>query len=479
MKGSVLQRLLTKQKQEKFGSAVNNDKWDELVPNIISGVSKFEDVIVPIQERGKVMNLFQYVTILEPSQPHLGLITRILSIIPNENMQEAAGHLREMALTYGSSASPIIDLIVRNFLNQSELFLADIINSLMDASQNFVPLIAASITKYFPQTTFEGDQQINFLRSTLHVCSYSYDVTLKVLGRVVQHIVGLDCELMIRTYKGTDAIVIDEDVAALLTPQILFLLDFIENASQNIFTLLLQLFDVYILDLPYSSVVQFIYFMASSFSSENYQTFVGFLLAKIFNENVNKRTRGNAAFYASTLVARAKYIDDQFATFVLDYVSNFAECYLNHIKQNSPQFLTRNIQVHAVYYYALQCFAYIYCWRHDGFEKMEIDVESRWKVSLLFNNELEGLSAIDPNTAVMFSNFGLIDYEPDQSVIERIQVWFPYDPCPLEEIAERVSSYYMQWGENAEPGDVDAALENSLSRICAMRGISLGDILGQ
>lgn len=479
MKGSVLQRLLTKQKQEKFGTAVNNDKWDELVPNILSGVSKFEDVIVPIQERGKVLNLFQYITTLEPNQPNLGLLTRILAIIPPENLQEAAGYLREMALTFAAISAPIIDLIVRSFLTQNELYFADVINNLIDASQSFTPLTSASITKYFPQTTFEGDQQINFLKSTLHVCQHSYDVTLKVLSRVFQHIVGLDCELMIMGNKDSNAIEIDEDVAALLTPQIIYVLDFVENSPQTIFTLLLQLFDIYLLDLPSSSAVQYIFFIASSFSSQNYQNFVGFLLAKLFDENVNKRTRGNAAFYASTLIARAKYIDDQFASFVLDYVSNFAECYLEHIKTTSPQFMTCNIQTHAVYYYALQCFAYIYCWRHSGFEKMEIDVESRWKINLLFNNELDAMTAIDPNTAEMFSSLGNIEYEPDSSVIERISVWFPYDPCPLDEVSERVSSIYMQWGEVAEPADVDAALELSLNRICASRGISLGDILGQ
>lgn len=479
MKGSVLQRLLTKQKQEKFGSAVYNEKWDELVPNIISGASKFEDVIVPIQEHGKLMNLFQYVTTLEPSQPNLGLITRILSLIPNENMQEAAGHLRDMVLTFGSSAAPIIDLIVRNFLTQQELFLADVVNSLMDASQNFVPLIASSITKYFPQTTFEGDQQINFLRSTLHVCTHSNDVTVKVLSRVFQHIVGLDCELMILGNKGTSAIEIDEDVAALLTPQIISVLDFIETSPHSLFTLLLQLFDIYLLDLPSSSAVQYVFFIASSFNSDNCQTFVGLLLAKMFDDNVNKRTRGNAAFYTMTLVARAKYIDDQFAVFILDYVSNFAGCYLNHIKSNSPQLLSRSIQNHSVFYYALQCFAYIYCWRHQGFETLEIDYEQRWKVSELFNNELEGLTAIDPNTAEMFGSLGIVEYDPDNAVIDRIQVWFPYDPCPLDEVTERVEPIYMQWGEQTEPGDVDAALENSLSRICASRGISLGDILGQ
>ena len=479
MKSSILQKLLNKQKQDKFGDAVTNDKWDELVPNIINGTSKFEDVIVPIQEHNKILSMFEFITTTQDvNQQVLQLINKIIPYIKEKTEIETASHfLRDMVLRSGSQAQQVIDVIVRNFLSQEEPYFSNAVNEIIDASQIFIPNISSSITKYFPQTNFDGTQQLYYLRSTLNVCSHCNDVTLTVLSRVFQHLVGLDCELMISSKDDANqgALEIDEDIAMILTPQIMLVLDFIENSPPDLFTLLLQLFDLYIIDLPSSTTVQFIFLIAASFGASQYETFVGYLLHKMIDNTVSSRTRGNAAFYLMTLIARARYIDDQFAVAILSYVANFASCYIQHVKTNNPRGFTRNIQAHTVFYYALQCIAYVCVWRNEQWQQNGIDPEEKWNISELFNNELDGMTAIDKNTAEMFGQLGLVEYDPDEITIDRIDVWFPFDPCPLDEVKERVEPIYIEWGEEAEPGDINAVLDQSLNKICLSRGFSFDE----
>jgi RNA polymerase I-specific transcription initiation factor RRN3 len=479
MRNSILQKLLNKQKQEKFGDVIVNDRWDELIPNIINGVSKFEDAIVPIQEQGKIMVIFEYITTTQdPSQQILGLLGKIIPMLnQSEDIEHAAGLLRDMVLRSGTQAGPVIDLIVRNFLKQDEPHFSNCINQLIDASPNNINPISSSISKFFPQTSFDGTEQVNYLKSTLNVCAYCKDVALSVLNRVFQHLIGLDCELMINNKSGSaNALEIDEDVAIILTPQITLVLDFIESSPPELFTLLLQLFDLYLIDLPSSTTVQFIFFIAASYEQNQYETFVGYLLHKMIDNGVCTRTRGNAAFYLATLIARAKFIDDHFAAAALTYVANFASCYLTHVRTNSPQMLTRNIQSHTIFYDALQCIAYVCCWRYESWKQIGIDPQEKWNLSELFVNELEGLTAIDKNTAEMFGSLGIVEYDPDEFIIDRIDVWFPFDPCPFEEVKARVDPIYKEWGEESEPADIDSMLDQSLSKICSSRGISLDDM---
>ena len=480
MKGSILQKLLNKQKQDKFGDAVTNNRWDELVPNILNGVSKFEDVIVPIKENGKILSLLEFITSTQDQSPAItSLINKIIGELNYENHENepAAQFLKDMVLRLGSQSQQIIDLIIRNFMTQEDLFFSEAINEIIDASQSFISNISSSITKYFPQTNFDGTQQLYYLKSTLNICSHCHDVTLAVLSRVFQHLVGLDCELMIssKDESGQGALEIDEDIALILTPQIMLVLDFIENYPHDIFPLLLQLFDLYVIDLPSSSTVQFIFFIAASFGANQYETFVGYLLHKMIDNSVSSRTRGNAAFYLMTICARARYIDDHFAIACLSYVVNFATCYIDHVKKNNPRIFTRNTQSHSVFYYALQCVAYVCVWRNEQWRQSGIDIEEKWRISSLFNNELDPMTAIDKNTAEMFGQLGLVEYDPDEITIDRIDVWFPFDPCPLDEVRERVEPIYIEWGEEAEPGDINAVLDQSLNKICASRGISFDD----
>ena len=479
MKSSILQKLLNKQKQDKFGDAVSNNRWDELVPNILNGTSKFEDVIVPLQENNKVLSIFEYITsTMDINQQTLQLVNKFIPYLTEKSDIEAASHfLRDMVLRSGSNSQQVIDTIVRNFLSQQELYFSNAINEIIDASQIFIQNISSSITKYFPQTNFDGTQQLYYLQSTLNVCSHCQEVTLAVLSRVFQHLVALDCELMITSKDEANqgALEIDEDIALILTPQIMLVLDFIESSPPDLFTLLLQLFDLYIIDLPSSTTAQFIFFIAASFNASQCETFVGYLLHKMLDNNVSSRTRGNAAFYLMTLIARARYIDDQFAVVIISYVANFASCYIEHVKTNNPKGFTRNVQTHTVFYYALQCIAYVCVWRNEQWQQNGIDPEEKWQISSLFNNDLDAMTVIDKNTADMFGQLDLVDYDPDEVTIDRIVVWFPFDPCPLDEVKERVEPIYIEWGDQAEPGDFNAVLDQSLNKICLSRGFSFDE----
>ena len=75
----------------------------------------------------------------------------------------------------------------------------------------------------------------------------------------------------------------------------------------------------------------------------------------------------------------------------------------------------------------------------------------------------------------MIKSLNLFDIKDESIVIERISVWFPFDPCPLEEIANDVMDNYILWSEADadveynEDEDLDSLLNNELSRLCENR----------
>jgi hypothetical protein len=51
-------------------------------------------------------------------------------------------------------------------------------------------------------------------------------------------------------------------------------------------------------------------------------------------------------------------------------------------------------------------------------------------------------------------------------VIQRIDSWFPFDPCQLEEVGKVMRDFYNEWGKD----DVDVMLDRELEKIYARRG---------
>jgi RNA polymerase I-specific transcription initiation factor RRN3 len=129
-----------------------------------------------------------------------------------------------------------------------------------------------------------------------------------------------------------------------------------------------------------------------------------------------------------------------------------------------------------VFYFAVQCVAYVICWRGRRWRRADFDPQARWRLRELINNPMCAGDAIDRNTAEMFRRLGIIEAAPETVVIERIAVWFPFDPCPLAEIADLVGDRYVTWGEvEADSDDVDNLLDQALGRVCQRRVIAMPD----
>jgi len=446
---------------------------------ISTGKYKLEEVIQVASKSGKLLSFLDYMTSVEPFESNLRIISTILQALNENELLSINPMFMKLVEKYSSCHGIVADMIVRRFITTDSSVYSDLCIALVDFSSNFSLLISNSITKFFPQTSLPHEQQIRYMNCTFHICQHDGGITMRVLSRVFQHMVALDCELLIKRSSDNTLLEISDEDAGLYAPQMIMFMSFLENSSREVFTLLLQLFDLYLLDLPSTSVVQFLFFYAASFNSELMETLVGFLLHKLIDNNTSLRARKNSALYISSLLARAKYIDDEFSAAVVDYVENYAICYSHHIHQEAKDLLCRNVSQHAVFYYAVQCIAYVCCWRWNSWNQNGINPLNRWRLMELVKNELAGWTAIDKNTVEQFSIILNTDLSSNEAYIDRIDVWFPFDPCGIDEISERVSPIYREWGDTQDLNDIDGILDHGIHRICANRGISIEALMEQ
>lgn len=473
MRSSALQKLLDRQKQNKFGDYIASDRWPELLHLINSRSAKFDDILTPLIQNHKIQDFSMYVATQEPVPSTLQILIQLIPNVPDIN---SFGELfKKLVLGYPQYQTQVIEqLLVRSFLITDSMIFAETIIEILKNAQHLSSLISSAIIKYFPQTQSPPQIQVRYLKNTLAICSASDNINVTVMGRIFQHLVALDCELMIMQSTNNVA-EIDEDVADILGTQLQMFMEFLTNITSETFALLIQLFDLYLLDLPKASVVQYLLYYTSSLSQSNAETFIGFLLAKLINTDVGQRSRSNAVLYLQSLTVRANYIDDDFALTIMDYVANYSNCYSNHIQNEIPDQYKINVQTHSIYYYSVQCISYIFCWRWKNWSKRNIDPNKRWNLSHLLCNEMHAIDVIDKNISEMIKTYDFLNINNSMLVIDRISAWYPFDPCVLDTITPFVESSYINWSNEPviddDADDIDTLLDNELSRAYRRRDI--------
>ena len=470
---SVLQRLINKQKQAKFGDLVTSESWPDLYRSLESGTTKLDDLIPTLQQGGKLLKFTTFLCEQPQDKARIKTISQLLGHLNDAELQTLIPLLRTMVLGSPPYQTMIIEMIVRGFFLTDSLVFCEAIEAILNAARGLHAIVSSAIIKFFPQTTFSKEQQLRFMRASLNVCSKSTKITEAALGRIFQHLVALDCELMLDP-EPDGSCTVDDDVAATFSSQLNLFIEFVRS-SPKLFPLLLHLFDLYLIDLPRTAAVQFIYFYTISFSREDTETFIGFLLAKLIDVQASQRVRANAALYIASFVARAEYITDELAAVICDYVAVFAIKYSEHIQSEAPDRFKMDMTAHNAFYYAVQCVIYIFCWRWRHWRTdAKFNPDKRWRLRELMGNALRAADSIDKNTSETFQSLNVVDIGTQSVVIERISVWFPFDPCPLDEIKHLIDPFYVIWSEcDDDPEDVDQLLDQELARVCQARLISM------
>ena len=214
MRSSALQKLLDRQKQNKFGDYIASDRWPELLHLINSRSAKFDDILTPLIQNHKIQDFSMYVATQEPVPSTLQILIQLIPNVPDIN---SFGELfKKLVLGYPQYQTQVIEqLLVRSFLITDSMIFAETIIEILKNAQHLSSLISSAIIKYFPQTQSPPQIQVRYLKNTLAICSASDNINVTVMGRIFQHLVALDCELMIVQYTYNVA-EIDEDVADLL-----------------------------------------------------------------------------------------------------------------------------------------------------------------------------------------------------------------------------------------------------------------------
>jgi RNA polymerase I-specific transcription initiation factor RRN3 len=143
----------------------------------------------------------------------------------------------------------------------------------------------------------------------------------------------------------------------------------------------------------------------------------------------------------------------------MDYVADYANQYSANRRREAPEEFRMDLSIHWQFYYAMQCLVYVCCWRYKRFNV------GKWNLRELLTNDLGASDMIDRNTCDVFRNLGIVELGKENVVIEKIYVWFPFDPCQIEEIGSVVRPFYNEWGKD----DVDLMLDQEWDRLCAKR----------
>ena len=261
--------------------------------------------------------------------------------------------------------------------------------------------------------------------------------------------------------------------------------------DHEFFQELLIIFDSLILSTYRLRCVQFLYFYITSLQNSFADDFMGLLAGKILDFSQPTVTRIAASSYLASFVARAKFVDQASAKACIRLLN---QCALKYIDSYNGGLVTRKtIGNHGIFYSIVQAIIYLFCFRW----KQLIDMESKGKLPIELASFQRVLTCklcpfkvcsqhIIEEFARITHSYNMLYCYPFMSsdmripspneileknemeklnsklVLERLELFFPFDPLNLPVTKHRITDIYQEWEDNNDQYAIDE-LDQQLS----------------
>jgi len=253
-----------------------------------------------------------------------------------------------------------------------------------------------------------------------------------------------------------------------------------QSHRENLFNLLLQIFDKYVLTTYKSKYTQFLLFYVCRLKTHENNSFSAKFMAYLYNKVQQRRIRNvnqlASSAYLGSFLSRAAYLPDSTIREVGMFILNWTMSYLNTCPTANPDAV-----VHGLFYSMSQSLYYIFCFHHKILVADESNVEAlKEGYRRITESKLNPLKLCLPTIVREFvrlsAELGWFDYLPLLKANEKVvlptrstfggpnelEMFFPFDPYLLKHSSKYINALYTKWtGPDDEDEEENENDENS------------------
>lgn len=360
-----------------------------------------------------------------------------------------------------------------------------------------LPLVGIALKDEFPHKRFNSEELFVYLKNLLLVSYYAPSLIDTLITTAVDHLIQIDVDIKLEDVPDTEELQFEVELepgnseltARKLDSMMIVVFEFLDAAfgncknenrehtfpsmnlntshKQQLFNILLQIFDKYILTTYKSKYTQFILFYVCRLKPEEDNSFSARFMAYLFNK---LQMKGNnvhqmaSAAYLGSFLARSNYVPASTLREVVAFIMNWTLSYLNTHPTGTPDAV-----VHGLFYSMSQSLYYIFCFRHEvllsqgdvsslkmGYQRITESSFNPLKFCLpTIVREFVRICAdnewYDYNELVK-SNEKLVLAKSTFGGANQLEMFFPFDPYLLKYSSKYLDAYYVSW---SAPDDED------------------------
>ena len=398
---------------------------------------------------------------------------------------------------------PVVRMLVNNFRYEPfDVTVHDRIHHSLKTVIKIVPSVSGYIPSVliecFPLPNEDLSQHEIYIKSLLKLSTYVLNSRAFILDLILKNLLLLDVEIQTEfdalTDEECDAVesLLDEMDDASVVPnhhavqfcasmhKLDSLLDILisyvdqylkKNERQfskieNIFFILLSIFEKNILPTFKSRYSQYVIFYICSKYSVLSDMFLGMLVSKLVNSDgtVSDVIRVASVSYIASFVARSKSLPSSSVLTCFDILLSFTDQYIRTFDEKADNLVGLN----TLFYSVSQSLFYIFCFHHDLFLKDESFLnKSKKSLERLIHCKLNPFKVCQLGVVEEFARISKeYDFLYGYSILERnsrqaltfhnsffdeFESFFPFDPIKIPLLKKFIHDQYRQWDE----GDIE------------------------
>lgn len=234
--------------------------------------------------------------------------------------------------------------------------------------------------------------------------------------------------------------------------------------AEQMFRILLKLFDNHILPTHNSHHVQFLMFYVCSFKQSYVEYFITYLWKHVCNPNISTPMRQASVGYVASMLARAKFVPLSLLKSTLQEFSSW----VHHYIQETDSMLSCNLKAHMVFYSVCQAIFYVIAFRSRQLtaNPKNLTFLQSLQLSSIVSCHLNPLRVCLPAVSTAFAGvtrahqlaychtilernarrkLATVYKNDSQTPEECLDTFFPFDPYMLKKSSKRIDPIYLQY----------------------------------
>jgi RNA polymerase I-specific transcription initiation factor RRN3 len=379
------------------------------------------------------------------------------------------------------------------------------------------PLLGIALEKQFPHKRHSSEVMFAYLKNLLLVSYYAPSIINAVMCTAVDRLIKIDVDIKLDdVQEEADDLQFEVEIedakepteaemtARKLDSMMIVMFEYLDAAfgacsseehehtfppmnlnqthREQLFDILLQIFDKYILTTYKSKYTQFLLFYVCRLKPQENNSFSAKFMAYLFNiiqqKIYNNTNQLASSAYLGSFLSRASYVPASTLREVVTFMLNWTLSYLKTRPNASPDAV-----VHGLFYSMSQSLYYIFCFHYKTLlSEGDVEILKRG-YQRITESKFNPLKFCLPTIVREFVRICLetewFDYsdllkENEKLVLatkssfggsNQLEIFFPFDPYLLKHSSKYITDYYVKWtapdDEDTAPAPADDASDSS------------------